>query len=125
MPRTKRYLAAGLAIAVALVGGGIATVSLVGARQHERACNQEGERVRSGFDTAKRAAIERAFHATGSPFAAESFERTAAVLADYRDKLAREATANTAVVRCAPAATSSGFSGAISCTGAEATSERR
>jgi eukaryotic-like serine/threonine-protein kinase len=90
VPRTKKYLAIGLAAAALLGGGAYAASSIVGARRHAAECAAAADEMHV-FDAAKRAEIQRAFIATRVPTAAVAFDHAAKVLDDYSAKLAEQA----------------------------------
>jgi hypothetical protein len=92
-PRTKKYVALGLAGTVLVGAGAVAAVSFVGSRRHAAECDAVAAGVHGAFGPERRFAIDVAFAATGSPFAAVSFDRTQRVLVDYADKLATQARA--------------------------------
>ncbi len=91
VPRTKRYLALGLAGAVLAGAGAVTAVSYLGARRHAAACDATAAEVSGLFGPARRFAVDVAFTATGSPAARGSLERTAKVLDDYAGRLAVQA----------------------------------
>ena len=93
VPRTRRYLALGLAGAALAVGGTFAISSLVGERRHAAECAAAADEVRGLFDATKREQIRIAFIASGSPVAASAFAHAADVLGRYRESLAKQASA--------------------------------
>ncbi|HEX5064184.1 MAG TPA: serine/threonine-protein kinase, partial [Kofleriaceae bacterium] len=92
VPRTKKYLAVGLAAGVLLAAGGYAASSFVGARRHAAECDAAADNMRV-LDPLQRENIRRAFIATGAPSANDTFERAAAVLDRYSGILAEHARA--------------------------------
>jgi predicted Ser/Thr protein kinase len=93
LPRTRKYLAAGIAGAVLVGGTAFAAMSFVEARRHAAACEEAGNDMWRVFDATQRPPVQAAFLATGSPFAASSYDRAAKVLGDYSEKLAIQARA--------------------------------
>jgi tetratricopeptide (TPR) repeat protein/predicted Ser/Thr protein kinase len=89
IPRTKRYLAAGVAATVLLGAGSYGTVSLVSARRHAAQCDAVGVETHV-FDTFKREEIRLAFIASRVPNADVAFERAAPVLDRYSRALAEQ-----------------------------------
>jgi hypothetical protein len=87
-PRTKRYLAAGIATAVFLGAGGYAAISFAEARRQAAACDAEAASVRDVLGPIERFDIRRAFLATRSSYATQSFEHSIKVLDQYTGKLA-------------------------------------
>ena len=72
------------AIAAAFVA--LATLAVIGitrSGEREALCQRADEKLAGVWDTARRGAIERAFAATGRPYAADVFSRVAARLDDY------------------------------------------
>ncbi|HEY5926006.1 MAG TPA: protein kinase [Kofleriaceae bacterium] len=90
IPRTKKYLAAGVAAAVVLGAGGYATASFVGARRHAAECDAAAAESHV-FDTLKREQIRQAFIASGLPNASVAFERASKVFDRYSRALAEQA----------------------------------
>jgi len=93
IPRTRRYLALGLAGVTLAAGATFAISSLVGAHRHAAECVAAGDDMRAVFDGGTREQMRIAFIASGSPTAVTAFERTAAVLTRYGDNLAKQASA--------------------------------
>ena len=93
VPRTKKYLAVGLAGIVLAGASAYAGLSMLEARRQEAACDAAADDMRWVFAAPRRTQLQAAFVATGSPFAAGAFERAAKVLDDYSEKLAVQARA--------------------------------
>jgi eukaryotic-like serine/threonine-protein kinase len=92
VPRTKKYLALGLAAAALLGGGAYAATSIVGARRHAAECDAAAADMHV-FDQAKRAEVRQAFLASGVPNAEAAFDRAAMVLDKYSVALSDSARA--------------------------------
>ncbi|HEY5949921.1 MAG TPA: serine/threonine-protein kinase [Kofleriaceae bacterium] len=92
LPRTKRYLAVGLATAALVGGGAVAGASLLGARRHAAECDAAAAEMHV-FDWTKREQIRMRFIATGAPNAAVAFEHAAKVLDKYSGLLGEQAHA--------------------------------
>ncbi|HSN27118.1 MAG TPA: serine/threonine-protein kinase, partial [Kofleriaceae bacterium] len=92
-PRTRWWIAASVVGTALVVGGSYAGYRQVSERRLEAACLAAGDSVRKLVAPDMRAAIHKAFAATGVPFADSSFQHAEAVLGRYADTLATKTVA--------------------------------
>jgi len=92
-PRTRWWIAASVLGTALVVGGSYAAYGQVSERRHLAACTEAGQSVRQLFAQPTRAAVQKAFAATGVPFADSSFQHAQAVLVRYADTLAAKTEA--------------------------------
>ncbi len=92
-PRTRRWIAVGVAASAAIVTATVAVRSSVVETRRIEACTAAGDEVRAVLGQQARSRIEAAITASGSPMAPASYERTVAALDQYAKLLAQRTTA--------------------------------
>ncbi len=93
VPRTRRWLAAGVAAAVLLGGGAYAGITMKRDADHAAACDAAEDEMVGVFGPAQRLAARAAFIATGVRGADATFTRTERVLVRHGTALGHQAAA--------------------------------